>query len=224
MTEEEWLKCDDWTRLLSFLQAHVGRRKLLLSNCAVCWALAPVIRHKQSFHALRVLEDYVDGVASEKELAVAHNWARSSLGQCPADWHGSYFARCAVCNLTITPEAVLGYPHGNESGNYHSALREPNLSRVPVDDLRARGVLGLRCVNGPLPFRPVAFSTAWRTSDVMLLATGIYAERAFDRMPILADALQEADCDSDDILDHLRDPNAQHARGCWALDLVLGKE
>jgi len=58
----------------------------------------------------------------------------------------------------------------------------------------------------------------------MLLATGIYAERAFDRMPILADALQEADCDSDDILDHLRDPNAQHARGCWALDLVLGKE
>ncbi len=58
----------------------------------------------------------------------------------------------------------------------------------------------------------------------MLLASGIYAERAFDRMPILADALQDAGCDSDDILNHLRDANATHVRGCWALDLVLGKE
>lgn len=74
------------------------------------------------------------------------------------------------------------------------------------------------------PFRPVAFDPAWRTSDVMLLAQGIYEGRAFDRMPILADALQEAGCEEADILDHLRDPRAAHVRGCWALDLVLGKE
>ena len=74
------------------------------------------------------------------------------------------------------------------------------------------------------PFRPVAFDLAWRTSDAMLLAKGIYEERAFDRMPILADALQDAGCTSDDILNHLRDPHATHVRGCWALDLVLGKE
>lgn len=74
------------------------------------------------------------------------------------------------------------------------------------------------------PFRPVAFDPAWRTTDVMLLANGIYEERAFDRMPILADALQDAGCDSDALLAHLRDPNATHVRGCWALDLVLGKE
>ena len=74
------------------------------------------------------------------------------------------------------------------------------------------------------PFRPITFDPAWRTSDVMLLGNGIYAERAFDRMPILADALQDAGCDSDDLLNHLRDANATHVRGCWALDLVLGKE
>jgi hypothetical protein len=74
------------------------------------------------------------------------------------------------------------------------------------------------------PFRPVAFDPAWRTIDVMLLAQGIYEERAFDRMPILADALQDAGCEHDDILGHLRDPHAAHVRGCWALDLVLGKE
>jgi hypothetical protein len=74
------------------------------------------------------------------------------------------------------------------------------------------------------PFCSVKFNKAWRTSDVMLFANGIYAERAFDRMPILADALQDAGCGSADILDHLRDPHAKHVRGCWALDLVLGKE
>jgi hypothetical protein len=74
------------------------------------------------------------------------------------------------------------------------------------------------------PFRPVAFDPAWRTSDATALATGIYEDRAFDRMPILADALQDAGCTSDDLLNHLRDPHATHVRGCWALDLVLGKE
>ena len=74
------------------------------------------------------------------------------------------------------------------------------------------------------PFRPVTVDPAWLTSDVRLLATGIYDEKAFDRLPILADALQDAGCDNDDILNHLRDTGATHVRGCWALDLVLGKE
>jgi len=64
----------------------------------------------------------------------------------------------------------------------------------------------------------------WRTSTVMQLARGIYDERTFDQLPILADALQDAGCDNDDILNHFRDPNATHVRGCWDLDLVLGKE
>ena len=74
------------------------------------------------------------------------------------------------------------------------------------------------------PFRPTVFDPMWRTSTVELLARGIYEERAFDRMPILADALQDAGCDCEDILNHLRDATAPHVRGCWALDLVLGKE
>jgi hypothetical protein len=72
------------------------------------------------------------------------------------------------------------------------------------------------------PFRPVAVDPAWLTSDVLALAKGIYEDRAFDRMPILADALQEAGCDSDDILNHCRGPGP-HARGCWVVDLILGK-
>jgi hypothetical protein len=73
------------------------------------------------------------------------------------------------------------------------------------------------------PFRPVAFDPEWQTTTALALARGIYDDRAFDRLPILADALQDAGCDSDDLLNHLRGPGP-HVRGCWALDLVLGKE
>ncbi len=74
------------------------------------------------------------------------------------------------------------------------------------------------------PFRPVALDPEWLTSDVLTLARGIYDDRAFDRMPILADALQEAGCANDDVLNHCRDTERVHVLGCWLVDLLLGKE
>jgi hypothetical protein len=62
---------------------------------------------------------------------------------------------------------------------------------------------------------------AWRTSDAVALARGIYDDRAFDRMPILADALEDAGCDNADILSHCRDTKTPHARGCWVVDGLL---
>ena len=76
---------------------------------------------------------------------------------------------------------------------------------------------------GPNPFRPVAFDPAWRTSTAVALASQMYESRDFGAMPILADALQDAGCNSDDILNHCRDAKQVHVRGCWVVDLVLGK-
>jgi hypothetical protein len=73
------------------------------------------------------------------------------------------------------------------------------------------------------PFRPYHFAPEWRTETVLALAGGIEADRAFDRMPILADALEEAGCDERGMLDHLRG-SGPHARGCWVLDLILNRE
>ena len=73
------------------------------------------------------------------------------------------------------------------------------------------------------PFRPVTFSPAWRTSTAVALAQQMYESRDFGAMPILADALQDAGCTSDDVLSHCRDAKQTHVRGCWVVDLVLGR-
>jgi hypothetical protein len=73
------------------------------------------------------------------------------------------------------------------------------------------------------PFRPVSFSPAWRTDTAVALARQMYGSRDFGAMPILADALQDAGCDNGAILSHCRDATLTHVRGCWVVDLVLGK-
>ena len=85
------------------------------------------------------------------------------------------------------------------------------------------------------PFRP---QKAWLTSTVVALAQGIYDDSAFDRLPILADALMDAGCDDERVLSHCRvetawamppdettysRPAPTHVRGCWVIDMLLGK-
>ena len=80
------------------------------------------------------------------------------------------------------------------------------------------------------PFRPVPLNPAWRTPTVTAVATAAYEERhlpagtlAPERLAVLADALEDVGCDSADILSHLRG-SGPHVRGCWVVDLLLGKE
>jgi hypothetical protein len=90
----------------------------------------------------------------------------------------------------------------------------------------------LRDLFGPLPFRTVTIPPAiitWNDSTVVRLAQAAYEERKMPegtldngRLAVLADALEEAGCTYQDILDHLRGPGP-HVRGCWPVDLLLGK-
>lgn len=58
---------------------------------------------------------------------------------------------------------------------------------------------------------------------VVSSAHGIYEERAFDRLPLLMDALMDAGCTNEDVLGHCRDSQQAHARGCWVVDLILSR-
>jgi hypothetical protein len=96
--------------------------------------------------------------------------------------------------------------------------------RVPLAEAPGQCSL-LRDVAGN-PFRPVRVERAWLAWNGGLpaaMAAAIYDECRFADLPVLADALEEAGCDDAELLSHLRSPGP-HARGCWALDLLLGKE
>jgi hypothetical protein len=97
---------------------------------------------------------------------------------------------------------------------------QPNLEAAYRAERAAHADL-LRCL-----FRStlnmVTFDLAWRTSTVVALARGMYESNDFSPMPILGDALQDAGCDSDDVLDHCR-AVVTHTRGCWVVDLAIGK-
>jgi hypothetical protein len=93
------------------------------------------------------------------------------------------------------------------------------------DEQHQRHCLVLQEIVGN-PFCPVNLDSAclsWNDGTVRKIAQSIYDERAYERMPILADALTDAGCDTEDILSHCRS-DGPHVRRCWVVDLLLGKE
>jgi hypothetical protein len=70
--------------------------------------------------------------------------------------------------------------------------------------------------------QPTPAWLSWNNGTVPHLARFAYDDRAFDRLPVLADALEGAGCDDADLLGHLRGPGP-HCRGCWAVDVLSGK-
>ena len=77
-----------------------------------------------------------------------------------------------------------------------------------------------------IPFHPVTIDSAWLAWNegiIPRMAQTIYDDRTFDRLPVLADALEDAGCSNGDLLAHCRQ-SGDHLRGCWAVDLVLGKK
>jgi hypothetical protein len=167
-----------------------------------------------------------DGDADADQLATAVAAASEA-----AEYHSPFIdaveATCfeiAIEHLGIVAgalEAATAVARGvsstgvqNPSGTYDRDPRMQAAERSAQCDI-------LRDIFGN-PFRPVAFDPAWRTSTVVALAQQMYDSRDFGLMPILGDALEDAGCDSADILDHCRG-DGPHVRGCWVVDLVLGK-
>ncbi|WP_232069905.1 hypothetical protein [Gemmata massiliana] len=107
---------------------------------------------------------------------------------------------------------------GRPFGSPESAAMTDHLAE---QEQRAQADL-LRDIFGN-PFRSAPFSRSWCSGTAVAIAERMYECRDFSAMPILADALQEAGCDGTDVLNHCRG-SGPHARGCWVVDLVLGKK
>jgi hypothetical protein len=138
---------------------------------------------------------------------------------------GSYSARAASYIADSVADAVFYATYEGADAFKMVGQRKVEGLSTPADSIWAgeeeiQADL-LRCVVGN-PFRPVPFDPSWRTPAVLHLAQAIYDDRAFDQLPILADALEEAGCTNGEVLDHCRGPGP-HVRGCWVVDLLLGK-
>jgi hypothetical protein len=230
MTEVEWLGCGNPLQMLDFVRRKGSERKLRLFACACCRRIWPLLEDERSRRAVEVSERHADGAAGWIELEAAQAEARAAIPRRNPARGKSVHSRAWRDAQVIQNATRAAWFTVSRPPQAHSA------ARVTAQIAAARGlawgpVAGhwqaslLRDFFGPLPFRPVTLSPAWLTwgsGTVPKLAAAVYEERAFDRLPILADALEEAGCDAAELLTHLRAPGP-HVRGCWALDLLLGK-
>jgi hypothetical protein len=234
MTEKEWLECTDPILYFTYLKRSKIRdrvateRKVRLLRVACCRRIWRLIDNELCREAVEVVEQFADGRVSAHRHGLTRTAARRAADEYAATARDRAAALAVRSAAYCLEKRKLGWDLSSAAGALALEAEGPgdevgHGSRAVFAAEQAAQAALLRDIFGN-PFRPVAFDPAWRTSDVMLLANGIYAERAFDRMPILADALQDAGCDADALLAHFRDTSATHVRGCWALDLVLGKE
>jgi hypothetical protein len=214
MTEAEWLACDKPITLL--INGPLTPRRERLLAVAFCRRIRGLLIDTNSLRSLDIIEAFADGNASPEELRLAWETAVENWDEFEFSTAFDDAQRQAVAAVTqsASPDDPLWYTL--EFATNAVEMRGTHGTVVPSFVSICRDVVGN-------PFRPVALDPAWLTSDVLALARGIYEERAFDRMPILADALQDAGCTNEDVLTHCRDPKQVHVRGCWLLDLLLGK-
>ena len=214
MTEAEWLAFSgaEPPPMMQFLRLLATDRKLTLFAVACCRRIAHLIGEEDCRRLVTVAEAFADGLATEQELGVAEE--RASLASRGKGSHALYAAihvgRPYPTWLSIVFTYAAGAAVVGDTDIVPQAQHHRNEQAVLLRDIFGN------------PFRTVAADPVWLTTTVLQLAGCIYADRAFDRLPILADALQDAGCNSDEILDHCRG-GGPHVRGCWVVDLILGK-
>jgi hypothetical protein len=214
-------------KFVSQLEAIASERKLRLFAVACCRRIESLLATTLEHKAIEVVEGVADGKLPPQERtkvlrsltrAINRKWG-SVLSDEPASYPaGTVWAavgrRPSTCAWAAATWAIHAVAHNP------NATRRGRSARTATEKTAQAHLL--RCVMGN-PFHPVAGSRLWFTRTVVGIAESIYADRAFDRLPILADALEDAGCDNADILNHCRQPG-EHVRGCWVVDLVLGKE
>jgi hypothetical protein len=224
MTEAEWLVATDVAGMIQHLRkTNVTERKYRLFALECVRQVRDRLEDERSIRALEFAE-----ANAEKRF--------KGLRGRPHIYSGAMLA---------APVPALA-PDGSHSSNWTVALRAAHAACALLDD--QAWIAALHCshqteppVEDPArahdaqrhadwfrdifgnPFRLATFSPEWRTSTAAAIARQIYESRDFSAMPILADALQDAGCDSEEVLGHCRG-TGPHVRGCWAVDAVLDKE
>jgi hypothetical protein len=214
MTEAEWLSCESQHTLLTYVRGRASDRKARLFACAVVRREWQWLIRKWNQRAVEVAEELADGLATRAEMKKAAGRAFDNYEA----W-GERFDSLRNANITYAFQKSMWVDNDDawKAADYVSA---PAQSPWECELIR--------CVFGN-PFRPVTLAPVPVSSTITSLAEAAYEQRNLPsghldpaRLAILADALEEAGCTDEAILSHLRSVGP-HVRGCWALDLVLGR-
>jgi hypothetical protein len=242
MNEVAWLASTNAIPMLEFLKQKASDRKWRLFAVACCRRIWTQIEDPRGQWAVEVAERFADGLAnqSDRDAAIkAVSAARredfernlEDAGNCEGgeDLPAVYdpLAAALICvsrdredqlatDIDREYRRVTSRPGRRFKGK---VTWVPNTEHIPVEGMDTSDLIRELFGN---PFRPVTFDSAWRTDTAMSLSRRMYESRDFSAMPILADALQGAGCENEDILDHCRGPGP-HVRGCWVVDRVLSK-
>jgi len=211
VNESDWLTCTNPTLMLEFLKGKASDRKLRLFTVACCRRIWRLLRRKALRMAVEVSEQRADGLVSAGQLAkvaqaIEHVWPGN----------GDF-------TLESYPQIAALFCAGKGKRELRGVAFYAAMGSGRGE--KKKQITLLHDIFGN-PFHATTSDPSWLTwndSTIRKLAQTIYDERAFDRLPILADALEEAGCDNPDILDHCRS-GGPHVRGCWLVDLLLGKE
>jgi hypothetical protein len=222
MTETQWPTCQSPEAMLNALTDEASPRKLRLYAVGCCRRIWHLLHDDRCRHAVEVAQRFVDGRATAFDLeaagrtvaGVARVWgdvgsavARSTFALGGAAWAATRASAWLAAWDAAWDARVVARDQVRGTDWEKERAWQAGLLRDLVGD----------------PFRPLSVEPTWLTPDVLRLARVIYDESRFGEMPYLADALLDAGCDDDALLEHChgREP---HYRGCWVIDLLLGYE
>jgi hypothetical protein len=220
MTESEWHVCTDPLPMLEFVKVRVSDRKLRLFAAACCRQGWLRLTNPYLRLAVETAEQYADNQVGQEELSKARAaaWSVNQMHQEQAMAASRATVQESAWAAAREAQQEMIQQIWNTIRGWATALVEKEAFQRGLSAL-------LRCILGD-PFRPLTADPhwlAWNDATIAKIAHVIYDERAFDHLPLLADALEEAGCTNADLLNHCRQPG-EHVRGCWVVDLLLGKE
>jgi hypothetical protein len=178
--------------MLEYVCSEISERKVRLFACACCRRLWHLMQDERNVWAVEAAERYADGLVSRRELKKARKAAWIPWLTSFEPYQEAIAAVQAVTCAGVQPQQSLCDLLRDVAGN---------------------------------PFTQVTVKPSWlRYSEgvAVKIAQAIYDEGHFEDLPILGDALEEAGCSNDALLEHCRQPG-EHVRGCWLVDLLLGK-
>jgi hypothetical protein len=223
MTESEWLDCTDPQPMLEFLKGKASDRKLRLFGGGCCrriWHLLPDDRHRR---AIEVAEKYADDSATTHELQAAGGAAVEATWELKDEQDARWPASPDLAALLAAEAAEMAAWITKDQTDVWGA--SGGYSAWEAARLEGGGDWQCALLHDIFgnPFHAITLDPTWLTPTVKALAQSIYDDRTFDWMPFLADELVKSGCNDGEILSHCRGPGP-HVMGCWALDVVLGRE